>query len=278
MHKKYTVSAFTKGAIGGGMLLFPHMFGVRLHVRRYQLASPKIQTPLRLAHLSDLHSCWYGPGGADLLRAVRDYAPDAVVLTGDIADNRIPHRNTLALVQKLAARYPTYYVSGNHEHKSGDLPALKATFTGLGAEVLEGSCALLTVGDTHLQICGVDDPSLGNLRFLQQIDSAADMLNPEWYSVLLTHRPEYARWYARYPFDLVLAGHAHGGQWRIPGIANGLYAVDQGILPAFAGGRYALGSTTLIISRGLSREMPPIPRLFNPPELVMVDLVAPPTV
>lgn len=74
-------------------------------------------------------------------------------------------------------------------------------------------------------------------------------------------------------FDLVLAGHAHGGQWRIPGVLNGLLAPDQGLLPAYAGGLYALEDTTLVVSRGLARESTRVPRLFNPPELVILDVI-----
>ena len=73
-------------------------------------------------------------------------------------------------------------------------------------------------------------------------------------------------------FELVLAGHAHGGQWRLPGLLNGLFAPDQGLFPTYAGGRYALGDTTLLVSRGLARESTRLPRFYNRPELVMVEL------
>ena len=71
---------------------------------------------------------------------------------------------------------------------------------------------------------------------------------------------------------LLLAGHAHGGQWRLPGLLNGLFAPDQGLFPTYAGGRYALGDTTLLVSRGLARESTRLPRFYNRPELVMVEL------
>ena len=76
----------------------------------------------------------------------------------------------------------------------------------------------------------------------------------------------------KYPFDLILSGHAHGGQWRIPGILNGLYAPDQGLFPAYAGGRYEMNGATFIVSRGLARESTLAPRVFNRPELIVIDL------
>ena len=73
-------------------------------------------------------------------------------------------------------------------------------------------------------------------------------------------------------FDLILAGHAHGGQWRLPGVVNGLLAPDQGLFPPYAGWRYELEGGTLIVSRGLARESTRVPRVFNRPELVIIDV------
>ena len=95
----------------------------------------------------------------------------------------------------------------------------------------------------------------------------------EGYTILLAHRPERIGAYRQYPFDLVVSGHAHGGQWRIPGLLNGLYAPNQGLFPQYAGGCYDEDGMAFVVSRGLARESTRIPRLFNPPELVVVDLV-----
>lgn len=90
--------------------------------------------------------------------------------------------------------------------------------------------------------------------------------------MLLSHRPELFETYQKYGFDLVLSGHAHGGQWRIPGVLNGLFAPDQGLFPEYAGGRYDYAEGTMIVSRGLARESTPVPRIFNRPEVVIVDI------
>ena len=92
------------------------------------------------------------------------------------------------------------------------------------------------------------------------------------YTILLAHRPEYFQLYADYGFDLALCGHAHGGQWRLPGLINGVYAPGQGLWPKYAGGIYQQAACTMLVSRGLARESTRIPRLFNRPELVIIDL------
>ena len=93
------------------------------------------------------------------------------------------------------------------------------------------------------------------------------------YRILLAHRPEAIDEYRQMDFDLILSGHAHGGQWRIPGWINGVYAPGQGFFPRYAGGVYPLDDLVMIVSRGLSNNTW-VPRIFNPPELVMIELTA----
>ena len=95
----------------------------------------------------------------------------------------------------------------------------------------------------------------------------------ESFNILLIHRPENFEHYADLGFDLVLAGHAHGGQWRIPGLLNGLYCPGEGLFPKYAGGLYQIDGTTMIVSRGLAKESNFVPRIFNRPELVIIDIV-----
>lgn len=72
---------------------------------------------------------------------------------------------------------------------------------------------------------------------------------------------------------MILSGHAHGGQWIIPGILNGFYAPNQGFFPEYAGGLYKFDKKIFIVSRGLAKwSTSIIPRIFNPPELVIIDI------
>jgi predicted MPP superfamily phosphohydrolase len=121
----------------------------------------------------------------------------------------------------------------------------------------------------------VDDPESGN--FESQLTAAARGVNAGTYTVLLSHRPELFSRYAARNFDLVLAGHAHGGLWRIPWILNGVVAPNQGFFPKYTSGWYHEGATTMIVSRGLARESTLIPRFCNRVELVTIDLLPPET-
>ena len=250
-----------------------------LTVRRYAVESGKIAAPVRLAVLSDLHSCDYGEGQGELVDAVAAQAPDLVLLCGDMADDdpALPEEKALEAVTALAARWPTYYVTGNHEFWSGRAEEIKEKLRDVGAVVLEGDCVPVTAAGQPLLIAGVDDPAAGEEEWRAQLSRAAAGLDGAAFSVLLSHRPERAEEYAGLGFDLVLAGHAHGGQWRIPGLINGLIAPNQGLFPKYAGGMYDLGGgTAMIVSRGLARESTRVPRLYNPPELVVVDVVPAP--
>jgi predicted MPP superfamily phosphohydrolase len=187
-------------------------------------------------------------------------------------DDAMPQDMAKEFLSTISERYPCYYVSGNHEYESREIDKIKELIEGYGITVLEGDCAAVMVNGQKLNICGIDDPSVGFDVFLDQLQSVGASVDGETFSLLLTHRPEYINQYLNYDFDLILAGHTHGGQWRIPGILNGLYAPNQGWFPPYAGGQYAFEHTDLIVSRGLAKESTRIPRIFNRPELVMITI------
>ena len=248
----------------------------RLVVRTYAIESEQVSTPVRLAVLTDLHACAYGEGQKNLLDAVAVQCPDLVLLGGDIVDDepRMPEERALATVEALAEVWPVYYVTGNHEFWTERVGEVKELLRAQGAVVLEGESHTVTAAGQSLRIGGVDDPEVGEDVWREQLEAVTAAQDGETFSILLTHRPERVEDYTGRGFDLVLAGHAHGGQWRLPGLINGLMAPNQGLFPRYAGGRYELdGDTTLIVSRGLARESTRIPRIFNRPELVVVDIV-----
>lgn len=269
----WTIAAASAGALLG---LGGAACDKRLAVRCHTISSGKLTAPVRLALLADLHSCAYGPGQRELLEAMQRLAPqpDAVLLAGDIVDDRLPEKNAWNTLSALAARYPCFYVTGNHEKRGGAGERICKHIEELGIRVLRGDRAELDTRrrrSQRLQICGIDDQDFG--QYPAQLERAGASLEEGVFAVLLAHRPEYVRDYLHWGFDLVLCGHAHGGQWRLPGLVNGLYAPGQGLFPRYAGGRYELGEAALLVSRGLARETIPIPRIFNRPELVAVDLV-----
>ena len=243
----------------------------RLKTVTYEIVTDELKAPVRLAVLTDLHSCAYGEGQAELLRAVTAEQPDAILMAGDIVDDVMPEENAWIMVSALAEVYPCYYVTGNHEWWSGEAERICDDMEAVGVTVLQGACETIAVNENDTTVCGVDDPDSG--MYENQLELVGEKVRADGFHILLSHRPERIEDYLEYPFDLILSGHAHGGQWRMPGIINGLYAPNQGLFPRYAGGRYDFDSTVFLVSRGLARESTKIPRVFNRPELVVVDLI-----
>lgn len=248
----------------------------RLTLRTYTVASPKLTAEVRLAVVTDFHS---SDNADDVVAMVASCAPDAVLLVGDMFDDDIANRpteRTLSLMRQLSAQYPCYYVSGNHEAWTGEMDALYQQTEEAGVTVLRMSSGVLTVRGQRIALCGIPDPYemvfSGAPDTEEQLRQALEDVDSADFTVLLAHRPELLAKYAQFPLDLVVSGHAHGGQVRIPGVLNGLYAPNQGWFPKLAGGAYTQDGTTLIVSRGLAVRTR-LPRIFNRPEVVLVRCV-----
>lgn len=248
----------------------------RLILRTYTVVSPKLTAEVRLAVVTDFHS---SDNADDVVAMVASCAPDAVLMVGDMFDDDIANRpteRTLSLMRQLSALYPCYYVSGNHETWTGEMDALYQQTEEAGVTVLRMSSGVLTVRGQRIALCGIPDPYemvfSGAPDTEEQLRQALEDVDSADFTVLLAHRPELLAKYAQFPLDLVVSGHAHGGQVRIPGVLNGLYAPNQGWFPKLAGGAYTQDGTTLIVSRGLAVRTR-LPRIFNRPEVVLVRCV-----
>lgn len=245
----------------------------RLTICRYIVESDKVDAPVRLAVLSDYHGCSDVEKDAELIQRVIELQPDAILLLGDMFSADGDVQEELNMFSTLVSVAPTYYVTGNHEYWECDVPKLLTRITETGAVVLDREHDELNVNGQTINICGVPDP-YAMVETETALELAVLGMKRECFAVLLAHRPELIDKYtAAGAFDLVLSGHAHGGQVRVPLLINGLCAPNQGWFPEFAGGRYEMEGTTMIVSRGLStqRQMG-VPRIFNRPELVLVEI------
>lgn len=260
-----------------GCVLFS-VFDIRLKTVVYSIKSSKITEEIKLALVTDLHSCYYGKNQSKLLNKIDKYQPDAVLLGGDIFDDVLDDDNARTFINGLTQKYKTYYVSGNHEWWSDRMYDMFDYLTSVGVTVLRGDSDILEIGKDTLVIHGIDDNEVNAydsayLSYEQQLENVGQEIRQNCFNMLLAHRPESAQKYFEYDFDAVLSGHAHGGQFRIPFIMNGFYAPGQGFLPKLAGGMYDFNGKKLIVSRGLARESTRLPRVFNRPELVFVNLL-----
>ncbi|HOP11212.1 MAG TPA: metallophosphoesterase [Oscillospiraceae bacterium] len=261
-------------------VFFSAVFWQGLAIRTYTVHTSKLKSPVRIALITDLHGSLYGSSQKDLIKAVKKQKPDLVLLSGDIFDEYTEDDNAERLLTALSAFYPCFYITGNHENWRSDTAEIKEWVRSCGITVLEGTGVTVTVNNQKLQIFGVDDPeafsgssysenTVGS-GWYRQLETCQKEIEDGTFCILMSHRPELVAAYENSGFDLVLSGHAHGGQWRIPGIVNGIYSPNQGFFPQFAGGLYELENTDLIVSRGLCKNE--VPRVFNPPELVIVNM------
>ena len=240
---------------------------------RFNLLKEGDENAVRCVLVTDLHSCYYGKNQKNLIERIDKENPDIIFLGGDIFDDKIDDDNAVIFLEEISKKYKCFYVSGNHEYWSERCDEMKEKVRSLGITVLEGDCETITVNGKTIDICGVDDPTrLTNSQFKEQLDNAYAKTSEDHYKILLTHRPERTDLYVKYDYDLILSGHAHAGQIRIPFINIGLYAPNQGLFSKYTSGIYTLeNGSRLIVSRGLARESTPAPRFFNHPEIVVID-------
>ena len=204
--------------------------------------------------------------------------PDIIVMTGDLIDaNRTDIDLTLRFAEGAVGIAPVYYVTGNHEGAVMEYWILREGMAASGVNILSDRVCRLTRGGDMLLLAGLDDPNFATREeisegFPAMIQNKLARLTggSDEYTVLLAHRPEYIDSYAAGGADLVLSGHAHGGQIRLPFI-GGLAAPGQGLFPKYDAGLYTVGGSDMIVSRGLGNSLFPL-RVNNRPEIVMITL------
>lgn len=232
----------------------------------------------RIAHISDFHNVEIGEDNEKLISIIKEAEPDIIAITGDIVDWRTTDIEiTKDFVSEALEIAPCYYVSGNNESYITETYDVKNILADMGVTVLEDEVQWLVIDTEKILLAGVDDPafsdnysSADSVPIMQM--KLEKLMNDDIYTVLLSHRPELFSVYCEYEADLVLSGHAHGGQFRIPFI-GGLYAPDQGLFPEYDAGLYADGKTNMIVSRGIGNSKIPI-RFNNRPEVIVIELRA----
>lgn len=245
-----------------------------LEISRYEVNSKKLPESFdgfKIVQLSDLHGAEFGEDGMGLVEKVKELEPDIIALTGDF----VTDEGDLAAVKKLAGRLtelcPVYFVSGNHEFGSGLAIKVRNILERAGVKYLSNEYLTISRGEDEILLGGVEDPlayadMLSPDELAQKMNDAA----PDAFKILLGHRNYWMTEYPELPVDLIFCGHAHGGLIRIPGV-GGLIGTDRRLFPDFDAGEYNNGRYTLIVSRGLGNSVS-IPRIFNRPEIVCVEL------
>lgn len=245
----------------------------------YTIRSPELPDVFdgyRIAQVSDLHNAEFGDRNQRLLEMLREAEPDMIAITGDLIDSRKTNiAVALAFAEDAVKIAPCYYVSGNHEARVSEYQDLKTSLEAAGVTVLDDARVEIEISGKSITIIGVNDPSF-HADYLTSdaavMDRKLSELSSEaaGFTILLSHRPELFDTYADHNMNLVLSGHAHGGQFRLP-LIGGLIAPNQGLFPKYDAGLYSDGSTNMIVSRGLGNSIIPF-RFNNRPEVVLIEL------
>lgn len=255
-----------------------------LELNTYSITSqqlPEAFDEFRIAHVSDLHNAEMGRNNEKLLSILRDTQPDIIAITGDLVDSRNTDIGVALQFAKEAIKIaPCYYVTGNHEVRISEYNKLEEGLKELGVIVLRDERLEIERSGEKIALLGVDDPSFqtnylfGDDQTVMQNKLTELMDEEDTYTVLLSHRPELFETYVSSGVDLVLSGHAHGGQFRLP-FVGGIIAPNQGLFPQFDAGMHTSENTYMIVSRGIGNSIVPF-RFNNRPEVVFVELkVAP---
>lgn len=263
------------------IILFCNFQNKHLETTHYTYAAEQLGADLegyRIVQISDLHNAKFGKNNQKLVDRIRECEPDMIVLTGDLVDSNYTNVDrAVQFVDEIVKICPVYYVTGNHEYwlEKSEYDELMDGLIGAGVVILNDQVVEISRGDAKFRLVGLDDKSLADGTLEALLNNTHNVVHEDSdereFTVVLAHEPQYFARYAGTGVDLVLSGHAHGGQFRLP-FVGGIVAPDQGFLPEYTAGEYYMNGTEMIVSRGLGNSVIPV-RLFNFPEIVCVELV-----
>ena len=253
----------------------------------YEVHNPKIKKSVRFAVLADLHGSIFGEENSALLKKIQEYAPDAILLAGDMVVRM--DTSTLETARKLlctlAKNFPVFYAMGNHETKMKAKEHIyRNEYLEYQAELKQkGICFLaneknkVVLAGNSFVVNGLELPleyyhkPFSPKLTSEKMEELMGKPDPEAINILLAHNPAYSPKYAAWGADLSLCGHNHGGLVRIPGIGS-LISPQFVLFPKYDAGRFSFGQREVIIGRGLGTHTFHI-RIFNRAELVFIRVL-----
>ncbi len=248
-------------------------------VTHYSIKSSRIPSEFdgfKIMQISDFHNGSFKGGTKKLIERVEKEKPDIIALTGDIIDEKALNDLPVAeLVSKLKLFAPVYFVSGNHDINYPHFYDMYNMLKNEGVVLLENQKVIIKKGMAQINLYGIDDLVMPS-NFGEKIFLNLEMseLKPQsGYNVLLFHRADFFDNLKGNGYQLVLAGHMHGGQVQIP-FVGGLISphINRRLFPKYTDGIYSEAGTTMVVSRGLGNIVH-VPRVLNPPEVVLVTLL-----
>ncbi|WP_096274491.1 metallophosphoesterase [Paucisalibacillus globulus] len=241
-------------------------------INKVQLDTDKIPlgTEISIMQISDVHNKVFGNQNEKLIEAVNRNTADIIVLTGDLVDRKTSnYSNVFSLVEKLVEiNRHIYFVTGNHEWENKYTEEILEGLSKRGVTILNNKNTQITIGTTTINLVGIDNQSTNH----ENINLAFDGVSHEFYTVLLSHSPTVVEEYQDIQANLILSGHTHGGQVRVP-LIGALIAPDQGFFPELDKGIFEISSKRyLYIDSGLGTSVLPI-RFWNQSQISLVNVV-----
>jgi hypothetical protein len=261
---------------------------LKYKITKYKIISQKVNEPMTLALISDLHSKCYGTDNDVLLDSIRNEKPDLCLISGDMIVGRPKNSfdTALSFVRRLCDIAPVYYANGNHEteyrrySRPKYIPYVRQMVEA-GVHLLNNKTETLCLGSDTLRIAGLEVSLEKYIKFRKphcdlsyvenKIGNACTSQDP--FTILIAHNPEFFDTYEKWGADLTVSGHYHGGVVRSPFSGKALLSPYGYPFPKFGVGRMDFAPDRCIIaSSGLGDHMVPL-RIFNPRELVMIRVV-----
>lgn len=262
------------------------LFGnAHISTASYSVALQNLGSSVRVILLSDLHGKSFGRENSRLIAKIQEQSPDAIFLDGDMIDRSADPTDVqelLRLIERLHEIAPVYFAPGNHEleYMQTDT-SLLTQVTEAGAVIVNDSYVDVTIAGQPLRIGGTMGHAFYFGRSEEEFSSSPEYQflkafeDTDVPKICLAHMPDtfiFNGAYNLWNVDLILSGHTHGGLIRLPFI-GGLYAPMQGWFPEYDQGYFRLGEhMQMVITSGLAGHGM-IPRINNPPEIVVIDLV-----
>ena len=245
-----------------------------LKVSTHSLDSEKVSSSVRVGVISDLHGKVFGEDNDVLFEKLKAQNPQIILVVGDmISNDQTADEDINALsvfLNTLCDIAPVYYSVGNHERFN---PRYENIY-----EVIDSSEAVLLSDEyTDLNVAGINI-RLGGITYYRFWDEESDVFletfcNTENFKLLMCHHPEFYQWGIKnYDIDLTVSGHTHGGMVKLP-ILGPLYAPEQGWFPEFGAGLYNEENGSIAVTTGLASSPSYLPRVFNRPEIMIIDLM-----
>lgn len=261
------------------LYLYFYYENTTLKTTNYKIINSKIPKDFdnyKIIQVSDFHNTKNKKLVNKIVEEIEIQKPNVIVITGDLIHND-DNKYAINFIKKINKITDIYYVPGNHEAILKDYKGFIKLLKDNSVNVLDNKEKILKINKSEINLLGIVDPKIIDKESNEISKIANNNLkkikyNKENYSILLSHRPCLIDIYKKEKLDLVLTGHAHGGQIRLP-LIGGLYAPNQGILPKYTSGIINKDNTSMIVSRGIGNSTFPL-RVNNRPELVTITLVS----